>query len=148
MITVVVQDLQVALAIDESTIRDWSTRALEYLDIEDTELSIVLVDDAYIQKLNKTYLDRDRPTNVISFPQQDGSDPLSNLLGDIAISVQRAIDEADQAEMLPMERVKQLLVHGICHLCGYNHEGVTEDEALRMENKEAQIVDLLRHNAE
>ncbi|HHO76921.1 MAG TPA: rRNA maturation RNase YbeY, partial [Deltaproteobacteria bacterium] len=95
---------------------------------------------AHIQELNRMYLHRDRPTNVISFPQQEGIGPEGTHLGDIVISVERAQIEATDSQMDTMDRLLQLLIHGICHLLGYNHEDVSVDTAKEMEDIETYLL--------
>jgi probable rRNA maturation factor len=143
MITVDVQDMQEKIALDEELVRRWAEAMLMELGRSEAELSIVFVDDRYIRRLNKQYLGRDRATNVISFPQQEGEGYYGAHLGDIVISVERAEDEAGQAGMTFDERLMQLLVHGICHLCGYDHEGVSAERAAQMEGVEQEILNRL-----
>ncbi len=140
MIIVDIQNLQDMIEIDDGLIGDWAQQTLMILNMNNAELSVVLTDDAHIQELNREYLHRDRPTNVISFPQQEGIGPEGTHLGDIVISVERAADEADGSGMDTMERLMQLLVHGICHLTGYNHEDVSDEEIREMEEAEAYIL--------
>jgi len=139
MITIDVQDLQDLMQIDIGRIERWSEIILARLDKKSAELSIVLVDDNYIQQLNQNYLGRNRPTNVISFPQQEGPGPQGRHLGDVVLSVESALHEAEDALMPPIQRVLQLLIHGICHLSGYNHEGVPQVEITRMQKKEEDL---------
>lgn len=140
MIIVDIQDLQDNFKIENDLLGHWAQQALMILGRPDAELSVVLTDDLHIQELNRTYLHRDRPTNVISFPQQEGIGPEGTHLGDIVISVQRALAEAADSGMSTMERIGQLLIHGICHLAGYNHEDVSEATAKEMEDMEAYIL--------
>lgn len=134
---------QETVAVDTGLVGRWAVRILESLDRQDVELCVVLVDNARIQDLNREYLGRDRPTNVISFPQQEGEGPENNLLGDVVISVERAAEEAGDAGMETMARLRQLLVHGICHLCGYDHEGVSDEMVREMEAAEQRVLALL-----
>lgn len=147
MIIVDIQNLQEEKEIDEDLIGDWANKTLMILNLNNAELSVVLTDDAHIQELNRDYLHRDRPTNVISFPQQEGIGPGGEHLGDIVISVERAADEAQGSGMDTMERLMQLLVHGICHLTGYNHEGVSDEKAREMEEAEQYILRRLSEDA-
>ena len=147
MIIIDIQDLQDVFEVDGDLFGQWAQLALEILDREDAELSVVLTDDLHIQELNKMYLNRDRPTNVISFPQQEGIGPEGTHLGDIVISVQRAQQEALDSEMSTMDRLRQLLVHGICHLVGYNHEDVSVETAKEMEYMESSILKKLSEEA-
>jgi probable rRNA maturation factor len=97
------------------------------------ELSIVLVDDPQIAAMNQAFLKRKGPTNVIAFPMQEGpfADLNPQLLGDVVISVDAAGREAGSAGIGLEERLTQLLVHGLLHLCGYDHE-CNAAEARRM----------------
>jgi probable rRNA maturation factor len=121
----------------------WAMGALAALGKDGVELSVVLVDDGRIRELNRDYLGRDRPTNVISFPQQEGGGIAGSHLGDVVISVERAIEEALDAGIGVQERIRQLLVHGICHLAGYNHEDVDEETARAMEEAERAVLEAL-----
>ncbi len=119
----------------------------------DDELSILIVDDPQIAALNKEYLEREGPTNVIAFPMCDYFDieadirkPEKNimpkLLGDVVVSVDTALKEGEMAGITMEERFTQLLVHGILHLLGYDHEH-TEQEARRMEMKTNELLKLI-----
>ena len=134
---------QKVIEIDADLIGRLSVRILEILVRQGVELCVVLTDNADIQALNREYLGRDRPTNVISFPQQEGVGPQGSHLGDVVISVERAAEEALEAGMETMDRIRALLVHGICHLCGYNHEGVSEEMTREMEAVEERVLSLL-----
>jgi probable rRNA maturation factor len=97
---------------------------LEALGHPEGELSIMLVDDPQIAELNREFLGRKGPTNVIAFPMREGRFTELNpaLLGDVVISVDTAGREAAAAGLGLEERLTQLLVHGLLHLCGYDHE--------------------------
>jgi probable rRNA maturation factor len=114
------------------------------LDFPDGELSILLVDDQQIETLNKKYLNREGPTNVIAFPMREGqfNDITPNLLGDVVISVETAKNEARAANLSMQSRFNQLLIHGILHLIGYDHE-TTPKEAQRMEAKSNELLAVL-----
>jgi len=113
---------------------------------EESELSISIVGDRSIRIINREYLDKDRPTNVISFSLQEGEfgGITPHLLGDVIISADTAAREAEQGDMQPFERLCFLLMHGILHLCGYDHERSGEDEAMRMEKKEKELFRILK----
>ena len=97
---------------------------LKALGHPEGELSIVLVDDPQIAELNQEFLSRTGATNVIAFPMQEGrfANLTPRLLGDVVISVDAAFREAVAAGLGLEERLTQLLVHGLLHLCGYDHE--------------------------
>ena len=111
----------------------------------DAELSILILDNVGIQEINRKYLQRDRPTNVISFAMQEGEGAgLSPLvLGDVVISAERAAADAAEAGILFEHELWFLLVHGVLHLLGYDHERGSEQDAELMEAREAEIFALL-----
>jgi probable rRNA maturation factor len=109
------------------------------------ELSITLVDNVSIQEINRDYLDRDWPTNVISFSmlEGEGGGIQPHLLGDVIISTERAASDALEGGVPFTHELWFLLLHGILHLIGYDHERGTEEEAQEMEAKEREIFQLL-----
>ena len=113
----------------------------------DGELSVIVVNDSDITKLNKKYLHREGPTNVISFPMLEGeySDINPQLIGDVVISVETAAREGKEAGITMEERFNQLLVHGILHMFGYDHVK-TEPEAIKMELKSNDLLELINQN--
>lgn len=102
---------------------------------------MVIAGDRAIRVLNRQYLHKDRPTNVISFSMQEGEFAAMSpdLLGDVVISADTAAREAAEASIDFHERLIFLLLHGILHLAGYDHERSGEEAARRMEAKEAAI---------
>lgn len=117
---------------------------LNALACPDGELSLVFVDDAQIAEINAQYLHRQGPTNVISFAMREGAfaDVAPDLLGDVIISAETARREAEAAAMPVGQRLLELLVHGVLHLFGYDHETPTADAAA-MEAKSRELLDLL-----
>ncbi|HEX8961269.1 MAG TPA: rRNA maturation RNase YbeY [Geobacteraceae bacterium] len=111
----------------------------------DSELSLAVVGDLSIRRLNREYLGRDKPTNVISFAMQEGDFPEVNpvLLGDVVISADTCAREAEEGGIAFDARLSFLLLHGILHLTGYDHERSGEAEARRMEAKERELFTLL-----
>lgn len=109
------------------------------------ELSITFSDDQELADLNKTYRGKDGPTDVLSFSQLEGDEtPGPNtLLGDIVISVQTAEVQAEEFEVALEDELSRLLIHGILHLFGYDHEGVPEEEAAEMRALEEQLLSSL-----
>ena len=116
------------------------------MDSPDAELSILLLDDPQIAVLNKTYLQREGPTNVIAFPMREGAFAEINpdLLGDVVISLETAEKEGLAAGISQEERLTELMIHGILHLFGYDHE-TSETEARRMEAKSRELLEQIRH---
>ena len=114
------------------------------LECPEKELSILLVDDLQITELNAAYLQREGPTNVIAFPMQEGefAGISPDLLGDVVISVETAEREGVMGGIDVETRTVELLVHGVLHLLGYDHEH-DEDEARRMEKKTAAVLEAI-----
>ena len=108
------------------------------------ELSIVLVDDEEITRLNRQYFHRNRPTNVISFPMGAGdpATPHPQILGDVVISTETARREAATVGGEAEEEILFLLIHGVLHLVGYDHEG-SASERKKMEAKERELFSLV-----
>jgi probable rRNA maturation factor len=122
-----------------------ASRILKELGLPEAELSLVLVDDEEMARLNLRYLRRTGPTNVIAFPMREGEGGhvAPNLLGDVVISLDTARREAGEAGIPWRERLAALLVHGILHLLGHDHEQ-GEGEAERMEAEEKRLTALLK----
>jgi len=114
------------------------------LDCHDKELSILFTGDERIAELNSRYLEREGPTNVLAFPMSGGESPEieSDLLGDVVISVDTALRESKETGEPVEYTVDRLLIHGILHLLGYDHEK-SAAEALRMENEEKRLLALM-----
>ncbi len=141
---ILIDNRQKKFEISEKEIRQTARVILDALDSPDGELSIIIVDDGQMERLNKKYLNRCGPTNVIAFPMLAGdySDITPHLLGDVAISVETAEREGKTAKIRRKERVTQLLVHGILHLFGYDHEK-SEKEAAEMEAESDTLLRLI-----
>lgn len=115
------------------------------------EISMVLTDNESIKKLNKEFRNIDRATDVLSFPMlkgkngniilnEDDIDPENGeiLLGDIVISVERAIEQAEEFGHSVQREIAYLTVHSMLHLLGYDHE--TDDDKIIMRNREEEIL--------
>ncbi len=114
---------------------------LSDLGCHGSELSLLLVDDEEITQLNRQYLSRNHPTNVLAFSMREGEDNHLHpaLLGDVVISTETAQREARQRSVTFEEEIALLLVHGILHLLGYDHE-TTPEEAATMAAKEQEVL--------
>ena len=115
----------------------------------DYELSLTIVDDIDMAELNLSYRNKQGPTNVLSFPMTEGmfSDITPNLLGDVVISVDTAEREAATAGITIEERLSQLLIHGILHLFGYDHE-LSEEAETEMASKSLELLRLIEKNTD
>lgn len=107
------------------------------------ELSLDLVGDRRIRRLNRQYRGRDYPTDVLAFPMREVAGPASSLLGDVVISLHTAARQAEARGHSLDHEVVMLLIHGTLHLCGYDHEGGAR-EVRRMRRKELAILESLK----
>jgi probable rRNA maturation factor len=126
-------------------VRKIARETLNALGSPDAELSLSFVDDKEITQLNQQYLLRDRPTDVLAFPMREGSFSEINphLLGDVVISLETAHRQAADKKHTLAEEVCLLLIHGILHLLGYNHETPGCD-AKTMRKKEKELFRLMQ----
>ncbi len=131
----------------DDEVRALCARVLEEEDIEESAtMTIVFADDALLRSLNRQHRDLDAPTDVLSFPAwesgvddddvappevpRDADDP-GRYLGDIAISVETAVRQASEAG-LPIElELSHLVLHGLLHVLGYDHETPDDDAEMR-----------------
>ena len=115
--------------------------------MDGAELSILLVGDEEMRGINAEYRGKDRPTDVISFAMGEGEfgGLNENILGDIVISLDTAKKQAIEREVSISYEVNFLLIHGILHLNGYDHER-SEPERLKMEKKEREIIDVIEQD--
>jgi probable rRNA maturation factor len=145
--SVSIQNRQKLLTVDVGRVRRCLKRLLKELGFMDSDVSLLLVDDEQIREINKNYLQRDRPTNVISFAMKEGAfgDVHPEILGDIILSVETAARDAMAGDIDFMDEVEFLLIHGLLHLVGYNHENVEISEAKKMKKLERELFFLRRH---
>ncbi len=117
---------------DVAPLRDFARRVAERLEIRES-FSLVLVSDAAIHKLHKRFAGKDRPTDVLSFPDQsdDPWEEEESYAGDVFISVETA-DRQKRGEL--MDELRVLALHGVLHLLGYDHE-TDEGEMSALESK-------------
>ena len=110
----------------------------------EAELSIVFVDDLRIRELNRRYLHRDTPTNVLAFSMVEGEFPAlqPHLLGDLVISVETAERQSNRFGLSAGEMVILLMIHGILHLLGYDHLG-SKKKAREMAAKQKELLRLV-----
>jgi probable rRNA maturation factor len=116
-------------------------KLLRSLGLPDAELSVLFIGDRAMRTLNKTWRNKDRTTDVLSFPLREGRflHIQPDMLGDIVISVPVAARQAKDAGHSLTFELERLLVHGLVHLLGYDHEQGLK-EARRMERKERQLL--------
>jgi probable rRNA maturation factor len=143
---IAIENRQKKVKLDSRRIRRSLKRLMKELLCEDRELNLLLVDDDQIREFNRTYLKRDRSTNVISFSMAEGEFGAINpgLLGDIVLSVETAARDAATSGIDLMDEVEFLLIHGLLHLVGYEHENATSVESRKMKTRERELFFILR----
>lgn len=116
-------------------------RLLRSFGWPDAELSVLFVGDRGMRTLNHTWRGKDKTTDVLSFPLREGrfSNIQPEMLGDIVISIPVAVRQAKAAGHSLAAEVERLLVHGLVHLLGFDHEQGRR-EARRMKRKEQQLL--------
>ncbi len=135
------------VGVDIEKLEQFTQKLTEILGLADAELSLVLTDDATIKLLNREWRNKDRPTDVLSFPQdcpervfpkdfapqklleeikKTSSD--CRVLGDVVVSVDTAGRQAESFGWSLEEELKRLILHGLVHLLGYDHERSKEEE--------------------
>lgn len=134
-----------AFDIDARRIRKLTQACLARLGVEDRELSVSFVNSAEIRALNRDYRGKDKPTDVLSFPQETFSPPLlprprraarrarrraPSPLGDVVISLPEAAANARGIGQALDREVAFLIVHGVLHLCGHDHEKKADERVM------------------
>jgi probable rRNA maturation factor len=107
-----------------SVIRGRLRKLLSAAHLDDAEVSVLLVGDRAMRSLNRVYRDKDRTTDVLSFALREGAfgSVQRHVLGDIVVSLPAAARQAREAGGTLQKEVDRLLVHGLLHLLGYDHE--------------------------
>ncbi len=117
---------------------------LSELDCSDREITILFTDDSGIREINRSYLGKDRPTNVISFSAMEGpsSGETEHLLGDIVISAETALRDGKAGGLSLEDEIDFLMIHGVLHLLGFDHVK-SQTRARKMAEKEKELFKLL-----
>jgi probable rRNA maturation factor len=140
-----IENKQTKIKIQRRKIRSTVLKLLKIMDCANKELSISFVDDNTIKQLNNHYLQRDHSTNVLSFSLQEGEYGNVNphILGDIVISTETAQRDAAKGDLSLSEEIDFLIIHGLLHLLGFNHENTTKAQTTKMQMKERELFGIL-----
>jgi probable rRNA maturation factor len=153
---ILISNEQSSVAISADELRRVATLTLQCEGVVSAEISLAVVDDPAIHKVNREYLEHDYPTDVISFLLDSGeADPLAVLPdnvqsrrgagrwlhGDVILSAQTAQREAADYGWEPQSEICLYLVHGLLHLCGY--DDLTDEEQVIMRTREREILQQL-----
>ena len=128
--------------INTSELEDYIKYVVKELDIENAVFNIIFIDNEEIRKINREYRNVDRETDVISFALEDNMDVVYEdfrLLGDIYISYEKAIEQAELYNHSVKREVFFLAIHGILHLLGYDH--MEEEDEKVMFGKQNELLD-------
>ncbi len=135
-----------AIKVDTRKIKRHIAKILGSLDCNEHEISILFVGDQGIRDLNQQFRNIDRPTDVLSFPQLLEDEPetpgMPPVLGDVAISLETARHQSEGHGLSLEEELTLLLIHGILHLLGYDHE-ISDAEDERMRKKTRELLELI-----
>ena len=129
------------------TVRKAAYTVGELYGLDNAEVSITFTDNEHIHAINRDYRNVDRPTDVISFALNEGDEPEIeggapvNVLGDIIISVEKAVEQASDYGHSVEREVAFLTVHGMLHLLGYDH--IEEDDRKEMRREEDFVMEKL-----
>ena len=139
------QDYQSSeLVLKRTYIKKVIETTLRFIDVDQNcEIGIACVDNDESHKLNLEYRQKDKPTNVLSFPSDVPEEVLAMLdalpIGDLVICIPVVLQEAIDQNKTPIEHFTHMLVHGTLHLMGYDHE-TSDEEAEEMEALEIEIL--------
>ena len=132
-----------SMTVDQARLDQLARAILSDIGETSAELGILFVGDQRMRGFNRQYRGKDRTTDVLAFAMREAPYFSAHLLGDVVISVPTAARQARQGQRSLDEELTVLLVHGILHLCGYDHER-SEKEARRMHRRERMILQSLR----
>ena len=125
--------------VDTRRLKSTARKLLAEVNEPDSSLSISIVDDARIQVLNREHRGKDKPTDVLSFPMYEsgevGLGEEERLLGDVVISVDTARRQAADYDAPLQNEIYRLLIHGILHVLGHDHEEPAERAAMEAEER-------------
>jgi probable rRNA maturation factor len=129
--------------IPERKIKEIIKFVLKEMEKDNSELSLVLCNNDYIHFYNKEYRNKDYPTDVLSFVDGERIGKIT-YLGDIIISIDKVKSQSEEYGVSFEEEFSRLLVHGILHLLGYDHETSEEDEKVMMSIQDKLVDEVLR----
>ena len=124
----------------KTPVKNFLHKVLDKLGKDKWEVSVLFTGDAFIQQLNREYRGKDEPTDVLSFAQVDNKEAFPEkgdrfYAGDIVISMETLAKNADYFGISMNEELKRLLVHGILHLSGMDHENNNPNQPMLVEQE-------------
>ena len=147
---ITIQQTNISPVFDDAALRADAQALLDILGYGDFDLGILLTDNNSIQEYNRVYRHQDKPTDILSFSYHSElkagepitvNDPEDKNLGDIIISLEYVRKDAPEWEQTFEQRMRVLLVHGICHLRGYDH--IEDEDYMVMHKEEDRLLTML-----
>jgi rRNA maturation RNase YbeY len=117
---------------DEQLFSDWLSKVIISENKHEGEINYIFCDDNYLVEINQQYLDHDTLTDIISFDYSVGNE----LHGDVFISVERVVENAQDFDVTFEEELRRVLVHGILHYCGYKDKNEEDENLMRQKEEE------------
>ncbi len=142
LVMVVIQNSINNELVNEQKLTEVMQRVIDDLDKGSSELLIRIVDEQEIQNLNKTYRDKDKTTNVLSFPSDLPIEIDESILGDVVICTSVVKAEANSQNKSFNDHLIHMAVHGTLHLLGYDH--IEDNDAQKMEDLEIKILEKMQ----
>ena len=148
---ITIKNTQRTVPLDSTTIRQEVQLILDLLHYPDFDIGIWFTTNKTLQRYNKRYRQKDKPTDILSFAYHHNvsagkririQEPEDKNLGDLLISVAYTHQAAEKLQVPFAHHLRTLIVHGICHLLGYDH--VTDQDYRRMRAKEAWLLKKLQ----
>jgi len=117
---------------DEQLFSDWLSKVIISENKHEGEINYIFCDDNYLVEINQQYLDHDTLTDIISFDYSIGKE----LHGDVFISVERVVENAEDFNVTFEEELRRVIVHGILHYCGYKDKNEEDENLMRQKEEE------------
>lgn len=140
------QNRQRTYPVNQKNLLRWARQILSLQKLDHAEMGIILVNNRQIRVYNRDYRKKDQPTDVLSFPMREGvgGELHPDFLGDVMISLERSAEEAILYGRSRHEQLLILLIHGVLHLLGYDHERSPKEER-RMQRRERLLFKRIYH---
>ncbi|WDT75019.1 MAG: rRNA maturation RNase YbeY [Candidatus Manganitrophus sp.] len=140
------QNRQRTYPVNQRNLLRWARQILSLQKLDRAEMGIILVNNRQIRVYNRDYRKKDQPTDVLSFPMREGvgGELHPDFLGDVMISLERSAEEAILYGRSRREQLLILLIHGVLHLLGYDHERSPKEER-RMQRRERLLFKRIYH---
>jgi len=143
---IIIEDRQKKIRLDRRGVRRIMTRIMKYLNCHDKIINLIFVSNKEMTEINRRYLKRNYPTNVLAFSLATGEfgDINPDILGDIVISVDRAYSDACQSGIEFNDELAFLIIHGTLHLLNYDHGNARSKRTQQMKKKEKELFYMLK----